>query len=281
VTQKFTGKERDAESGLDFFGARYFSSAQGRWSSPDRMNVTDDRLLSPSSTLNKYAYAANNPLRFKDLDGRDVVALLEPSHGLSAGHFMLFANDPTNGQSAMMSFGPSDRSPGNEAIVVFGGPVGSTTTFQWPKNADDLRQNYAALSIQTTPEQAQDVINFIKRLSTAENPYALYSTNCTTVCLDALKAIGILPRDFGSIAPFGLWSNLFARYGNSAKQRYRTTSRYGEQFQSPIISTRQGTDYGNPQFGMDTFDFIMNMLQQTQVTSKICFPDENGKQVCQ
>ena len=32
---KFTGKERDAESGLDYFGARYFSSAQGRWTSPD------------------------------------------------------------------------------------------------------------------------------------------------------------------------------------------------------------------------------------------------------
>ena len=31
----FTGKERDAESGLDFFGARYVSGAQGRFTSPD------------------------------------------------------------------------------------------------------------------------------------------------------------------------------------------------------------------------------------------------------
>jgi RHS repeat-associated protein len=30
-----TGKERDAETGLDYFGARYFSGAQGRFSSPD------------------------------------------------------------------------------------------------------------------------------------------------------------------------------------------------------------------------------------------------------
>jgi len=30
-----TGKERDAESGLDYFGARYFSSNMGRWMSPD------------------------------------------------------------------------------------------------------------------------------------------------------------------------------------------------------------------------------------------------------
>src|SRR5216684_3317507 len=35
VGQKFTGKERDAETGLDFFGARYMSSAQGRFMSAD------------------------------------------------------------------------------------------------------------------------------------------------------------------------------------------------------------------------------------------------------
>jgi RHS repeat-associated protein len=35
LTQKFTGKERDAETGLDYFGARYFSGPQGRFTSPD------------------------------------------------------------------------------------------------------------------------------------------------------------------------------------------------------------------------------------------------------
>lgn len=36
MTQQFTGKERDAETGLDYFGARYFSGAQGRFTSPDK-----------------------------------------------------------------------------------------------------------------------------------------------------------------------------------------------------------------------------------------------------
>ena len=31
---KFTGKERDAETGLDYFEARYMSSAPGRWTNP-------------------------------------------------------------------------------------------------------------------------------------------------------------------------------------------------------------------------------------------------------
>jgi hypothetical protein len=43
---KFTGKERDAESGLDYFGARYMSSAQGRFTTPDWPNrVTPLRSL--------------------------------------------------------------------------------------------------------------------------------------------------------------------------------------------------------------------------------------------
>ena len=35
MADAFTGKERDAESGLDFFGARYYGSALGRFTSPD------------------------------------------------------------------------------------------------------------------------------------------------------------------------------------------------------------------------------------------------------
>jgi len=49
----FTGKERDAESGNDYFGKRYYSSSMGRWMSPDVINVTDERFLSPANTLNK------------------------------------------------------------------------------------------------------------------------------------------------------------------------------------------------------------------------------------
>ena len=47
LADKFTGKERDSESNLDNFGARYDSSAMGRWMSPDRLNLTDDRVENP------------------------------------------------------------------------------------------------------------------------------------------------------------------------------------------------------------------------------------------
>jgi RHS repeat-associated protein len=64
----FTGKERDTESGLDNFGARYFGSSTGRFQSPDPGNagaMNDD----PQS-WNAYAYARNNPLLYGDPDGQ-------------------------------------------------------------------------------------------------------------------------------------------------------------------------------------------------------------------
>lgn len=67
VRQKFTGKERDAETGLDYFGARYMSSAQGRFTSPDKPFADQDP-YDPQS-WNLYSYTRNNPLKFVDVDG--------------------------------------------------------------------------------------------------------------------------------------------------------------------------------------------------------------------
>ena len=64
---KFTGKERDAESGLDYFGARFYSGSYGRWMSPDP-SMTGQILELPQS-WNKYAYEYNRPLYGSDPDG--------------------------------------------------------------------------------------------------------------------------------------------------------------------------------------------------------------------
>jgi RHS repeat-associated protein len=64
---KFTGKERDSESGLDNFGARYNSSQYGRFMTPDPSNLSVDFWI--PQTWNRYSYAVNNPLRFIDQNG--------------------------------------------------------------------------------------------------------------------------------------------------------------------------------------------------------------------
>jgi RHS repeat-associated protein len=74
VRQKFTGKERGdalSENGLDYFGARYYSGAQGRFTSVDPIWITKERMLDPQR-LNLYAYGRNNPLRYIDPDGMDI-----------------------------------------------------------------------------------------------------------------------------------------------------------------------------------------------------------------
>ncbi|RZU42417.1 RHS repeat domain-containing protein [Edaphobacter modestus] len=69
---KFTGKERDTESGNDYFGARYYSSNMERFMSPDWAAQAEPvpyaKLDNPQS-LNLYSYALNNPLRYADSDG--------------------------------------------------------------------------------------------------------------------------------------------------------------------------------------------------------------------
>ena len=93
-----TGKERDAETGLDYFGARYLSSAQGRFTSPDEFKggglfdpltgKSAEKIgplpyadISDPQTLNKYAYVRNNPLKFVDPDGHETTVLYDRDEG--------------------------------------------------------------------------------------------------------------------------------------------------------------------------------------------------------
>jgi len=67
VREQFTSNERDNETGLDYFGARYYASAQGRFTSADSYG---GRLVNPQ-TLNLYAYVRNNPLKYVDPTGHE------------------------------------------------------------------------------------------------------------------------------------------------------------------------------------------------------------------
>jgi RHS repeat-associated protein len=67
--RRFTGKERDQETGLDYFGARLLSSSSGRFTSVDPSLDLRKSLQTPQQ-WNRYLYALNSPLSYVDPDGR-------------------------------------------------------------------------------------------------------------------------------------------------------------------------------------------------------------------
>ena len=68
ICHKFTGKERDAESNLDYFGARHYGSGFGRFLQPDEPFADQD--TGDPQSWNMYFYVRNNPLSSVDFDGR-------------------------------------------------------------------------------------------------------------------------------------------------------------------------------------------------------------------
>jgi RHS repeat-associated protein len=67
VNQQFTGKERDGETTLDYFGARYYSSGLGRFVSVDPLDLSGE--VADPQSWNRYSYVTNRPLLFIDPTG--------------------------------------------------------------------------------------------------------------------------------------------------------------------------------------------------------------------
>lgn len=68
VRQKFTGYERDSETGLDYAQARYYSNVQGRFTSADPL--LSSGIANDPQSWNRYSYTLNNPLNLIDPDGK-------------------------------------------------------------------------------------------------------------------------------------------------------------------------------------------------------------------
>ena len=81
---RFTGQERDEESDLDYFLARYYSGPMGRFLSVDPESDGADAAF--PQTWNAYAYVRNNPLAMVDPEGRDA----------------LWVNDKRTGQTTLV-----------------------------------------------------------------------------------------------------------------------------------------------------------------------------------
>jgi RHS repeat-associated protein len=125
-----TGKERDSESGLDNFIARYNSSSLGRFMSPDPGNDSGFENQDDPQSWNAYSYVRNNPLNLTDPDGRDYKVCVDNGNGgqscTTYANFQDFQK-ATNASNATLN--GNDQ---NGQILVNGKSIGSYQFFVGP-----------------------------------------------------------------------------------------------------------------------------------------------------
>ena len=99
----FSGKERDEETGYSYFGARHYHPTLSIWLSVDPMA---DKYPSTSP----YAYCANNPVKLKDPDGREISDNLDWVKYLKTGRYIWMDNvtSPQNTPPGYKYIGPYD-----------------------------------------------------------------------------------------------------------------------------------------------------------------------------
>ena len=134
-----TLKERDIETGLDYFGARYYASTQGRFTSPDPLFLQEEMLSDPQR-FNLYGYVRNTPLTLIDPTGEAIeltgnendrakkLELLRKMVGNEAGAYLyenkaedgkFYVGIYTNGPDGKgKDFGSINASAGNLAGIV-------------------------------------------------------------------------------------------------------------------------------------------------------------------
>jgi len=231
----FTGKERDQESGLDNFGARYYASTMGRMLSPDPEGPTPLHLLNPQR-WNMYSYGLNNPLSFTDSGGRDAAAVNFSKEIVMVGHEGIMSVT-SNGTVRYARFGPvgGNRPFGKGLVQSFtlktkiqfdsnGNPTAASlnavkkelaTSDLSPEKGQapsTIRINY----FKTTDQETENLNQWIDQQQAASNqgkatPYNVTTTNCTLFCVRGLVAAGVLNQNqasHASPAPNDFWWQL-------------------------------------------------------------------------
>lgn len=209
-----TAKERDTESNLDYFGARYFSGAQGRFGSVDPSFLRLNQLVNPQR-WNAYGYAVNNPLKYVDPDGKDAIGVVykgfrvgTPLGRLSLGHGGVVLIK-SSGQTKYYEYGRYDKpergitrrgAPGAERTPsvkldqsgeATPASLGKLFDFLSSRDGQDLPIE-AVYFVTDDAEDAAMEAYLEGRIRENKDPnrpeYTLSNRNCGTLICDALQA---------------------------------------------------------------------------------------------
>jgi RHS repeat-associated protein len=265
IHQKFTGKERDEESGLDYFKARYHSSSMGRFASPDPISYNLLRVISPQR-WNRYAYAVNNPLQFVDPDGRDAISVnfSQPAVGMGHQGIMVVRQD------GIATFG--DFGPVNSGVPIGSGKftveklatrvafdsLGLPTEESLQGIVNEVSvlkgDDSATISLayfKTTGAETQSLSAYLdtalrRQISGDVPAYFVGVIDCSAFCFQGLRAAGVVDGPLHSTMP-NIFQFLVAQAANanfSGKTGKREVRNKGsrEEITSTLITCDSGDD---------------------------------------
>jgi RHS repeat-associated protein len=145
-----TGKERDSESGNDYFGARYYASTMGRFLSPDwsaKVEPVPYAKLENPQSLNLYGYVLNNPLGKADADGHDVVLGNDTDANRKATASTVTASLNAN-EKKMFTVGV-DKKTGRNELLRLAGPIQGKHTEAFTRLAAEVGDHSHTVTVQT------------------------------------------------------------------------------------------------------------------------------------
>ncbi len=160
--------------------------------------------------------------------------------------------------AATRSFGPaSDYSRGTLGSVatIVGAPVPATTTFGFDqlKSADDIRQHFSSITIQTSPEVTQQVVQALVSHS-GDKKYTTFDYACASSCARILNQI----KQFGglccnnALVPNAFFNNVYERYGNGTAAGT-----------SGSASFKPGVNYGSYRPAYKEFDVLNSFINSS------------------
>ncbi len=216
---KFTGKELDEETGLYYYGARYYDPRTSVWQSADPIleKYLDDKannsMFSSSKPLSSYSYSLSNPLTYRDPSGNDAIAIVFPDYKIATpigkisglGHAGILLINPRTGLTKYYEYGRYDKAgrgivrqrrvpnvkigkdglPTEKSLKKVLGAIskkaghGTRISGAYVRNADFKKMNTYAQKRKAQNNDAN------------RDSYSLTGNNCATFCQDVIEEGGV------------------------------------------------------------------------------------------
>jgi RHS repeat-associated protein len=208
---KFTGKRRDTESQLDYFGARSYSNACGRFLTPDwsaRATAVAYADLADPQSLNLYSYVRNRPIFMADIDGHEECGqgnICGDKVG-STSQITATASDKevrvTNVQTVTATTTNADGS-----VTVTKGTVTTTLTYSDVVGSEKSTQSVTDKTSATVDPQ------------TAKTTWTYYSDHTSDISSSQAMAAFADPGTKGTLAALSAFTNTTVAINSALSQR--------------------------------------------------------------